>query len=156
MEDTEVNYENVRNIPIKLFDGTLVEKKRVEVETKSFQSTIKKEKKEIIDDVNNNSDEKERAKTDEKDKTSLQNIPIKINFINSNRTRPGIKSDQVPVQNKSLSSSIPSLAEVSGRSKDPQTQTGHHSSQGRQKTLDDIQNDLEVQFMFICSSFFNM
>ena len=44
MEDTEVNYENVRNIPIKLFDGTLLERKRVEVERKIFQSTIKKEK----------------------------------------------------------------------------------------------------------------
>ena len=46
MEDTEVNYENVRNIPIKLFDGTLVEKKMNEVETKHFHvTTIKKEKR---------------------------------------------------------------------------------------------------------------
>ena len=93
-----MNYENVRNIPIKLFDGTFVEKKRVEVETKSFQSTIKKEKREIIDDVNNNSDKIPVEKNDQKDKASPKNIPIKVNFIKTGETSAHIKSHQISIK----------------------------------------------------------
>ena len=142
MENTEVNYENVRNIPIKLFDGTIVEKKRTEVEVKHvYSTTIRKEKKEICDD---------KIPNEGKNEESLdQMIPIKINFINSgsSRNRQDIQSKQTSTstQNKSLSSSIPSLAEVSRRPREPKSTSGLSSTQGRAKTLDEIQSDLEVK-----------
>ena len=140
MENTEVNYENVRNIPIKLFDGTIVEKKRTEVEAKHvYSTTIRKEKKEICDD---------KIPNEGKNEESLdQMIPIKINFINkrSSSNKQDSQSKQNSTQNISLSSSIPSLAEVSRRPREPKSTSGFSSIQGRAKTLDEIQNDLEVK-----------
>ena len=140
MENTEVNYENVRNIPIKLFDGTIVEKKRTEVETKYvYSTTIRKEKKEICDDKIPNEGKNEES--------SDQMIPIKINFINkrSSSNKQDSQSKQNSTQNISLSSSIPSLSEVSRRPREPKSTSGLSSTQGRAKTLDEIQSDLEVK-----------
>jgi len=145
MEDTEVNYENVRNIPIKLFDGTIVEKKRVEIETKHvFSTTIRKEKKQIDDEKTTDQKENEEANTNETKDSSCQNIPIKINFIGgTSNTSPRFRSTKTSTQNSSLSSSIPSLAEVSRKTQGPKKNLGHPPTLSGQKTLDEIQNDLE-------------
>ena len=44
-----------------------------------------------------------------------------------------------------MSSSIPSLAEVSRKTQGPKKNLGHPPTPSGQKTLDEIQNDLEVE-----------
>ena len=146
MEDTEVNYENVRNIPIQLFDGRIVEKKKIEVETKHVYSTIiRKEKKELLDEEHNDVGESEDAKANEDQDSECKKIPIKINYFDSISTSPRIRRTQTSTQNRSLSSSVPSLAEVSRKTREPKKNCVDTSTPRRQQTLNEIQNDLEVE-----------
>ena len=148
MESTEVNYENVRNIPIQLFDGRIVKSKKVEIETKHvFSTTVRKEKKEILNEETK--DEVKPIPTKSKDikESERKKIPIKINIVTSN---PRFQSTPTSTQTGSLSSSVPSLAEVSRKTDaDRSSPIGNSTSTpNRQKQLNEIQNDLEVSVYF--------
>eukprot|EP00092_Neocalanus_flemingeri_P013054 GFUD01014068.1.p1 GENE.GFUD01014068.1~~GFUD01014068.1.p1 ORF type:complete len:358 (+),score=122.47 GFUD01014068.1:88-1161(+) len=139
MENNEVNYENVRSIPIHLFDGSIVEKKKIEIETKHLYSTIiKKEKKEISREMVDDVDETVIAKTKNNKESGIKKIPVKINIVTSSVSNPRFQGTPAPTQNGSLSSSVPSLAEVTRKS-----EAAKNSSPSRQNALNEIQNDLE-------------
>ena len=72
-------------------------------------------------------------------------MPIKINFIGGRNNSPRFRNTKTSIENVSLSSSIPLLAEVSIRTQEPKKHLGHPPTPSRQKTLDEIQNDLEVE-----------
>ena len=146
MEDTEVNYENVRNIPIQLFDGRIVEKKKIEIETKLVHSTIiRKEKKELLDEDNNDFGESVDTSENETKESERQYTPMKINYVDSISTSPRFRRIQTSTQNGSLSSSIPSLTEIPRKTRDPKKSLVDPSTPRRQQTLNEIQNDLEVE-----------
>jgi len=139
-----VNYENVRNIPIQLFDGRIVEKKKIEIETKLVHSTIiRKEKKELLDEDNNDFGESVDTSENETKESERQYTPIKINYVDSISTSPRFRRTQTSTQNGSLSSSIPSLTEIPRKTRDPKKSLVDPSTPRRQQTLNEIQNDLE-------------
>jgi len=120
MDEAEVNYENVRNIPIHLFDGSVVEKKKVETKH-VYKQVINKERKELIEE---NDTKQSHISTLEK-----KRIPIKINLIDG-------QNDGSDKKYEFLSSSIPSISEASSR-------RFYTTSLGRQRRLNTIKHDLE-------------
>merc|ERR1712198_466454 len=120
MDEAEVNYENVRNIPIHLFDGSVVEKKKVETKH-VYKQVINKERKELIEE-----DDTTKSHISTLDK---KRIPIKINLIDGQN----VGSDK---KYEFLSSSIPSISEASSR-------RFYTTSLGRQRRLNTIKHDLE-------------
>ena len=109
----------------------------IEIETKHVYSTIiRKEKKELLDEEHIDVGESGDATANENQDSECQNIPIKMNYVDSISTSPRFRS---------LSSSVPSLAEVSRKTREPKKNLLDTSTPRRQQTLNEIQNDLEVE-----------
>ena len=99
----------------------------------------------MLDEEHNDVGESGDATANENQDSECQNIPIKMNYVDSISTSPRFRRTQTSTQSGSLSSSVPSLAEVSRKTREPKKNLLDTSTPRRKQTLNEIQNDLEVE-----------